>query len=185
MPQTYEPAPLDAPAQRMTQGVIFVGGTLTLPGLFLALSGLLRYDAAYYGAIACCVLAAIVLGYVAWMWAGHVREFVLTDTHLVIKRQLRRRQNIPLTQITAIYAAPLAIDAPPVGWGSNVGIFGYQGTFVTPRYGRVMGMASNRELMVIMNRDNTLLLLSPANPSRFVDDVRAAMTAHADETKKP
>lgn len=75
-------------------------------------------------------------------------------------------------------AAPLAIDAPPMRWGAQAGIFGYAGEFVSQRYGRVYSMASNRELLVAMSRTNALLLVvSPANPMQFVDDVRTALSA--------
>lgn len=184
MPQIYDLAPLDDDAQRITQRVIYAGGVLTLPSLFLALSGLLRYEAVYVAAIACCVLAAVVLSYIGWMWARQVRTIELSETQLVIKRRIGRTRAIPLSRIEAVNAAPLAIDAPPLRWGANAGVFGYAGEFVSHRYGRVHGMASHRECLVAISRTNEpLLLLSPANPTQFVDDVRTALSAL--EKKQP
>lgn len=99
MPQTYDLAPLDNDAQRVTQRIIYAGGVLTLPSLFLALSGLLRYDAFYVSAIVCCVLAGVVLCYIGWMWVRQARAIELRETQLVIKRRIGRTIIVPLQHI--------------------------------------------------------------------------------------
>ena len=176
MPQTYIPAPLDEVAKQATQRVIYVGSVLTLPALFLALSGLLRYDVAYYGAIASCLMAAVVLGYVGVKWAGQVRLIEVTDTHLIVRRHLWRAVRIPLTHINAVAMAAYAIDVPTAPWGTRGGVFGYAGEFVSPRYGRVRCMASDQSLLVAIQRvDTPLLLMSPSDPVLFVDGIRTAL----------
>ncbi|MFN5935610.1 MAG: PH domain-containing protein [Roseiflexaceae bacterium] len=182
MPQIYEPAPLDAAAQQTTQQVVFMGSVLTLPSLFLVLSGLLRYDIAYFTALACCLMAALVLGYVGWRWAGQVRLIELTDTQLVVRRRLWRALIVPITHINAVALTPLAIDIVATRWRTGAGVFGYLGTFASPRYGRMQAVASDRERLVAIGRSAALLLiLSPADPFAFVDGVRAVLpTSTAD-----
>lgn len=184
MPQTYIPASLDDTAKQATQRVVYVGSVLTLPGLFLALSGLLRYDVAYYGAIASCLMAAAVLGYVGWQWAGRVRLIEVTDTQLIVRRQLWRALRISLSQINAVAMAAYAIDVPVAPWGTRGGVFGYAGEFVSTRYGRVRCLASDQALLVAVNRnDAPLLLISPSDPVFFVDSIRNALTAAGGDRK--
>jgi hypothetical protein len=176
MPQIYEPAPLDAATQQTTQQVVYMGSILTLPSLFLALSGLLRYEIAYYIALGCCLMAAVILGYVGWRWAGQVRLIELTDTHLIVRRRIWRALSVPLAHINAVAVTPNAIDIVASRWRTGAGVFGYVGTFTSPRYGRMHGLASDRERLVAISRSAALLLmLSPADPLQFVDGVRAVV----------
>lgn len=180
MPQIYESALLDNHAQQLTQRVVFVGGALTLPGLFLALSGLVRYEMAYYGAIASGVLAAIVLLVVWWMWAGQPAQLEVHADQLVIKRKWWRALRIPFTQITALTRLPLTVEMRHVRWATNVGVFGYQGVFISKLYGRYQCLATDRDCLVAISRTNGLLVVvSPFQPAVFVAAAREAISAKA------
>lgn len=180
MPQIYESALLDNHAQQLTQRVVFVGGALTLPGLFLALSGLVRYEMAYYGAIASGVLAAMVLLVVWWMWAGQPAQLEVHADQLVIKRKWWRALRIPFTQITAITRLPLTVEMRHVRWATNVGVFGYQGVFISKLYGRYQCLATDRDCLVAISRTNGLLVVvSPFQPAVFVAAAREAISAKA------
>jgi hypothetical protein len=180
MPQIYESALLDNHAQQLTQRVVFVGGALTLPGLFLALSGLVRYEMAYYGAIASGVLAAIVLLVVWWMWAGQPAQLEVHADQLIIRRKWWRATRIPFTQITAITRLPLTVEMRHVRWATNVGVFGYQGVFISKLYGRYQCLSTDRDCLVAISRTNGLLVVvSPFQPAVFVAAAREAISAKA------
>jgi hypothetical protein len=180
MPQIYESALLDSHAQQLTQRVVFVGGALTFPGLFLALSGLVRYEMAYYGAIASGILAAILLLVVWWMWAGQPAQLEVHADQLVIRRKWWRAIRVPFSQITAITRLPLTVEMRHVRWATNVGVFGYQGVFISKLYGRYQCLATDRDCLVAISRTNGLLLVvSPFQPAVFVAAAREAISAKA------
>jgi len=73
-----------------------------------------------------------------------------------------------------VLAAALA-DMPRFGLrrSFNAGVFGYQGPFRLEQYGAVFFVATNRErLVALARRDRTPLLISPARPRDFVEDLR-------------
>lgn len=178
MPQIYESALLDNHAQQITQRVVFVGGGLTLPGLFLALSGLVRYEIAYYGAVISGVLAALWLLFVWLMWAGQPTQLEVHADQVVIRRKWWRAVRIPCTQITAITRLPLTVEMRHVRWATNVGVFGYQGVFISKVYGRFQCLASERDCLVAISRTNGLLfVVSPFQPAVFVAAVRETISA--------
>jgi uncharacterized membrane protein len=178
MPQIYESALLDSHAQQMTQRMVFVGGALTFPGLFLALSGLVRYEMAYYSAIASGVLAAVLLLVIWWMWAGQPAQLEVHADQLVIRRKWWRAIRVPFSQITAITRLPLTVEMRHVRWATNVGVFGYQGVFISKLYGRYQCLASDRDCLVAISRTNGLLLVvSPFQPAVFVAAAREAISA--------
>lgn len=180
MPQVYESAPFDTYIQQITQRIIFAGGALTLPGLFLALSGLLRYEIAYYGAIASGIVAVILLLFVWWMWAGQPTQLEVHADQMVIKRMWWRAIRVPLSQITAITRLPLTVEMRHVRWATFVGVFGYQGVFISKVYGRYQCVASDRDCLVAISRTNGLLLVvSPSQPAVFVAAAREALSAKA------
>lgn len=180
MAQIYESALLDPYAQQMTQRLIFVGGALTLPGLFLALSGLVRYEIAFYGAVVSGLLSAFVLCITWWMWAGQSTQLEVHADQIVIRRKWWRDIRVSFAQITAITRLPLTVEMRHVRWATNVGVFGYQGLFISKLYGQYQCLASDRDCLVAISRINGLLLVvSPFQPAVFVAAVREAISAKA------
>lgn len=168
MPQIYETAPLDAYTQQITQGVVFVGGALTLPGLFLGLSGLLQYGSGMYGVLISAAVAATVLMYVWLAWAGMPVRLEIHADALIIKRRWWRRIRVPLTEVQTVTRL-VDFDIRRERWGFNRGVFGYQGPAASQRYGRLFCMATDRERVVALVRpDQRMLLVSPAQPAGFI-----------------
>jgi hypothetical protein len=168
MPQIYETAPLDTYTQQITQGVVFVGGALTLPGLFLGLSGLLQYGYGMYGVLISAAVAATVLMYVWLAWAGMPVRLEIHADALHIKRRWWRRIRIPLHEIKTVTRL-VDFDIRRERWGFNRGVFGYQGPAASQRYGQLFCMATDRERVVALVRPGQrMVLVSPAQPAGFI-----------------
>ena len=177
-PQIFDCAPIDAYAQRITQGFVFVGGTLTLPGLFLALSGLLTSQIAYYGAIVSGSVAAALLVFVWLAWAGMPLSLEIHADQLIIKRRWWRAIRVPYRTIEAITILNVATDLERSARAFNAGVFGYQGPFVSTRYGRLFCMVTDRDRTIAIARHHTpVLLVSPDQPSAFMAALRESFNA--------
>lgn len=177
-PQIFDCAPIDSYAQRVTQGFVFVGGTLTLPGLFLALSGLVNYQIAYYGAIVSGAVAATLLVFVWLAWAGMPITLEIHADQLIIKRRWWRTIRIPYQSIEAITLLNVANDLQRSARAFNAGVFGYQGPFVSPRYGRLFCMVTDRDRTIVIARhQSTIFIVSPAQPSAFLAALRESVGA--------
>jgi hypothetical protein len=121
MPQIYESAPLDTYAQLNTQRVVFGGGALTLPSLFLALSwpcalrrGLLRRD--YIGDFSRDTVTVCLVDV-----GGQPTQLEVHADQLVIKRKWWRAIRVPFNQITAITRLPLTVEMRHVRLGHVCG----------------------------------------------------------------
>jgi len=179
MPQIYETAALDTYAQQITQGVVFVGGALTLPGLFLGLSGLLQYGYGMYGVLISAAVAATVLVYVWLAWAGMPVRLEIHADALHIKRRWWRRIKVPLTDIQAVTRL-VDFDIRRGRWGFNRGVFGYQGPAASERYGALFCMATDRERVVaVVRRGQRMLVVSPAQPAGFIYALQDVMRSNA------
>ena len=144
-PQIAICAPLDPSSQRLTQGFVLVGGISTLPALFLALSGLLRYPVAFYGALLCAAVAAAFLTFLVLTWAGMPLQLQIDADAVVVVRRWHRQVRIPFSDIEAVTVLPVATDMKATRFAFNAGVFGYQGPFVSERYGRFFAYATDRE----------------------------------------
>jgi hypothetical protein len=177
-PQIFDCAPIDDYAQRMTQGFVFVGGSLTLPGLFLALSGLLNTQIAYYGAIISGVVAATFLVFVWLSWAGMPLSLEIHTDQLIIKRRWWRAIRIPYRTIEAVTILNVATDLQRSARAFNAGVFGYQGTFVSERYGRLFCMVTDRDRTISIARQLApVFVVSPYQPSAFLAALRESISA--------
>lgn len=176
-PQIFDCAPIDTYAQRITQGFVFVGGTLTFPGLFLALSGLLNYQIAYYGAVISGAVAATLLVFVWLAWAGMPMSLEIQAEQLVIKRRWWRAIRVPFTAIEAVTILNVANDLQRTARAFNAGVFGYQGPFISLRYGKLFCMVTDRDRTIAIARhQSTILVVSPHQPSAFLMALREALT---------
>lgn len=177
-PQIFDYAPIDSDAQRITQGFVFVGGILTLPGLFLALSGLLNNQIAYYGAIISGTIAAIFLLVVWFSWAGMPILLEIHADQLVIKRRWWRTIRIPYRTIEALTVLNVTTDLQRSTRAFNAGVFGYQGTFMSDRYGQLFCMVTDRDRTISIARHLApILVVSPYQPSAFLAALRESMNA--------
>jgi hypothetical protein len=180
-PQVAVCAPLDTISQRLTQGFVLVGGISTLPALFLALSGLLMYPIAFYGAVVCAAVAAGFLTFLVLSWAGMAIQIQIETDACVIERRWQRPVRIPFDTIEAVTVLPVSIDMRATRFAFNSGVFGYQGPFISERYGRFFAYATDRDKTVaIARRGAPMLIVSPLLPFAFVGALREALTQKKD-----
>jgi hypothetical protein len=180
-PQIAVCAPLDAICQRLTQGFVLVGGISTLPALFLALSGLLMYPLAFYGALVCAAVAAGFLTFLVLSWAGMPTQIRIEADALVIERRWHRAVRIGYETIEAVTVLPVAADMRATRFAFNAGVFGYHGPFISERYGRFFAYATDRDKTVaIARRGAPMLVVSPLLPFAFVGALREALTQKKD-----
>lgn len=180
-PQIAVCAPLDAISQRLTQGFVLVGGISTLPALFLALSGLLMYPLAFYGALVCAAVAAGFLTFLVLSWAGMPTQIRIEADALVIERRWQRAVRIGYETIEAVTVLPVAADMRATRFAFNAGVFGYHGPFISERYGRFFAYATDRDKTVaIARRGAPMVVVSPLLPFAFVGALREALTQKKD-----
>lgn len=175
--QTFDAAPLDSYAERITTGVALVGGVLMLPALFSFLSGVRAEGVVVPVAIAAALAAFLFLNYAV----QPVRYDIETE-RLLVRRRLWRRMAVPYKQILAVSEAAAMADVPRFGLrrAFNAGVFGYEGPFQLDPYGRIFLSATNRERLVALARiEKTPLLISPARPKAFVEALREAIAARS------
>ena len=171
--QTFDAAPLDSYAERITTGVAMIGGVLMLPALFSFLSGI-RFNAVV---IAVAVAAALAI-FLFLNYMFQPTRYVIEADRLLIRRRLARRMSVPFAQIVGVSSASALADVPRFGLrrAFNAGVFGYEGPFQLETYGNVFFAATNRERLVAVARsERTPLLISPARPQPFVDALREAL----------
>lgn len=170
---TFDVAPLDPYAERITTGVAMLGGVLMLPALFSFLSGI-RIEAAV-------VAVAVAVALALWLllnYAVQPTSYRIEGDTLLIRRRWARRLPVPFKQIAGVSVAGALADAPRFGVrrSFNAGVFGYQGPFRLDPYGAVFFAATNRERLVAVARlDGAPLILSPSRPREFVEALREAL----------
>jgi hypothetical protein len=185
---TFDAAPLDPYAERITTGIAMLGGVLTLPALFLYLSGILLSGVAVTGVV---VTLAVALALVVWLvlnYAVQPYSYLIEGDRLVIKRRWSRAMRVPFKQIAGVSPAAALADVPRFGLrrSFNAGVFGYQGPFQLEPYGVVFFVATHRERLVAVARENRPpLILSPNRPREFVEALREALAKlpEAEEVK--
>ena len=184
MAQTrFDAAPLDSYAEQITSGIAMLGGVLTLPALFLYLSGMLLNGVAVTGVV---TTMAVALAMVVWLllnYAVHPTAYIIEEKRVLIKRRWARAMPVPFEQIAGVSTAAGLADMPRFGLrrSFNAGVFGYQGPFRLEQYGAVFFVATNRErLVALARRDRTPLIISPARPRDFVEDLRDALAKRPD-----
>jgi hypothetical protein len=185
-PTRFDAAPLDSYAEQITSGIAMLGGVLTLPALFLYLSGMLLSGVAVTGVV---TTMAVALAMVVWLllnYAVQPTAYIIEEKRVLIKRRWARAMPVPFEQIAGVSTAAGLADMPRFGLrrSFNAGVFGYQGPFRLEQYGAVFFVATNRErLVALARRDRTPLIISPARPRDFVEDLRDALAKRRDETK--
>jgi hypothetical protein len=165
-PAVFDAAPLDAYAQRVTSGFAYLGGLLMLPLLFAYLANLRWGGLLVPTSVALPLAIFLLLTYLT-----QPRRYELAAGELVVRRRLWRPLRVPLELITGASLAGAMADLPRRGlrFAFNVGVFGYQGPFRLDPYGEVFFLATNRERLVAVGRDErTALIISPARPREFV-----------------
>ncbi len=176
-PQAFPAAPLDPYARRLTSGLAYLGGLLMLPLLFAYLANL-RWE----GLLIPVALAVAVAGFLLLCYAFQAQGYTITADDLLIHRRLWRPLRVPLAQISGISPATALADVPRRGlrFAFNAGIFGYQGPFRLAPYGEVFFLATNRTCLVAVARqERTALILSPASPRSFSEQLNQARTDRA------
>jgi hypothetical protein len=171
-------APLDSYAERITTGIAMLGGLMTLPALFLYLSGMLLSGVAVTGVV---ITLAVALALAVWLvlnYAVQPANYLIEKDTLVIKRRWARAMRVPFKQIAGVSTAAALAEVPRFGLrrSFNAGVFGYQGPFQLERYGAVFFVATNRDRLVAVARhDRPPLIISPSRPRDFVEDLREAL----------
>ena len=164
-------APLDRYATRLTTGLAYFGGLLTLP-LFFAYLANLRWG----GLIVPTAFALPLALFLLLCYAAQPKAYVITARELVVERRWLRALRTPLEDVTAGSLATTLADVPRRGlrFAFNPGIFGYQGPFHLAPYGATFFLATNRtRLVAVARRDRVPLILSPDRPRDFVDALNA------------
>lgn len=175
--KSFEAAPLDSYAERITTGIALFGGVLMLPALFWFLSGI-HFD----GVVIPVAMAVALAGWLLLNYAVQPTVYEIEAGVLVIRRRLVFAMRIPFDRITGVSVASALADVPRFGLrrSFNAGVFGYQGPFQLDPYGAVFFVATNRErLVAVACVSGPPLLLSPARPREFVDALRERMMAKA------
>ncbi len=179
----FNTAPLDSYAERITIGIAGLGSLLTLPALFLFLSGLLRDGFGVTGALVTAATAAVLVVWLMLNYAVQPINYAIEDDQITIRRRWGRPVRVPMKEIAGVSLASVLGDVPRFGLrrSFNAGVFGYQGPFQLDPYGSVFFMATNRERLVAVARSNGLtLILSPARPRDFVESLREALIRKAE-----
>jgi hypothetical protein len=175
---SYNVAPLDPYAERITTGIAMLGGVLMLPTLFLYLSGFLLTGVAVTGAV---TTAAVALALAAWLvlnYAVQPTSYAIEADRVVIRRRWARAMRIPFKEISGVSTAAALADMPRFGLrrSFNAGVYGYHGPFRLDPYGAVFFVATNRErLVAIARRERPPLIISPARPRELVEALREAL----------
>ena len=173
----FEIAPLDSYAERITIGIAYLGGLLTLPLLFAYLSNLRWGGLLIPIAVAVSMALFLLLAYAAQPVA-----YIVEDNRLRIQRRWWRTLDIPFTRITGVSSAPALASMPRAGlrFAFNPGVFGYQGPFRLDPYGEAFFLATNRERLVAVARQGTTtLIISPARPRVFMEALNDKRSQHA------
>lgn len=175
---SYDAAPLDKYAEQITTGIAMLGGLVTLPALFLYLSGMLLSGIGVTGVV---VTLAIALALVVWLllnYAVQPTRYLIEADQVLIKRRWARAMRVPFKELAGVSLAATLADVPRFGLrrSFNAGVFGYQGPFQLERYGNVFFVATNRErLVALARRAAPPLIVSPARPREFVEALREAL----------
>lgn len=163
----FDTAPLDSYAERITTGVAYLGGLLTLPLFFAYLSNLRWGGLLIPSALALPIALFLLLAY-----AFQPTSYTIEEDQLVIQRRWMRALKIPFEKITGVSSAPTLAGMPRAGlrFAFNPGVFGYQGPFRLDPYGQAFFLATNRERLVALARQSAPpLIISPAQPRAFID----------------
>lgn len=172
---SFDAAPLDPYAERITTGIATLGGILMLPALFWFLS-----DIHFGGVVIPVAIAAALAAWLLLNYAVQPTGYRFEARHLVIRRRWTRALRVPFKEIAGVSVAAALADVPRFGLrrSFNAGVFGYQGPFQLDPYGAVFFVATNRERLVAVARMNRPpLILSPARPRDFVDTLREELIA--------
>ncbi len=173
----FDAAPLDGYAERVTMGVAYLGGLLTLPLFFAYLS-----NTRWSGLVIPFALAIPIALFLLLAYAFQPVAYIIEDDQLIIKRRWMRAMKVPFTQITGVSGVSALADIPRVGlrFAFNPGLFGYQGPFHLDPYGEAFFLATNRERLVAIARQSaTPLIVSPARPRAFIETLINQRSQHA------
>ncbi len=172
---SFDVAPLDSYAQRISNAIAMIGGVLMLPALFWFLSGIGS------GFSTVVIPVAVALALVVWLiltYAVQPTAYRIEADRLVIPRRWWRALRIPLGDVMGVSVASALADVPRAGLrrAFNAGVFGYHGLFQLDPYGTVFFSATNRErLVAVARRDRPPLIISPERPRDFVEALREAL----------
>lgn len=173
----FDVAPLDQYAERITTGMAYLGGLLTLPLFFAYLSNL-RWG----GLLVPIALAVPIALFLLLAYAVQPTAYIIDDDQLVIQRRWVRTLKIPFAKIRGVAAASVLADVPRIGlrFAFNPGIFGYQGPFHLAPYGETFFLATNRERLVSVAREGFVpLIISPARPRAFIAAINEKRSQYA------
>jgi hypothetical protein len=180
---SFEAAPLDPYAERITMGIAVVGGVLMLPTLFLYLSGMLFSGIAIPGIVISAATGVALALWLALNYAVQPTSYTLQQKELHIRRRWARPMRIPLSDVLGVSPATALANVPRRGLRQsfNAGVFGYQGPFQLEPYGKVFFVATHRERLVAIARSKHMtLIVSPARPRDFIEALREAIIRQAE-----
>jgi hypothetical protein len=164
---SFDVAPLDSYAARITTGVAYLGGLLMLPLLFAYLANL-RWG----GLLVPSALALPLAAFLLLCYAQQPTAYLVDEQGLLVRRRWWRALRVSLVDISGVSAAPALQDMPRRGlrFAFNPGIFGYLGPSRLDPLGHVFFLATNRERLVAVARHHTVpLIISPSTPRAFID----------------
>lgn len=187
---SFDVAPLDSYAERITTGIATFGGVLMLPALFWYLSGIGPIGGVISGIAVSTGIAAAVGAWLVLNYAVQPTSYRIGESELVIKRRWARALRVPYKQVSGVSVAGGLADMPRRGLrrSFNAGVFGYHGPFQLDPYGNIFFCATNRErLVAVARRDAPPLIISPNRHRAFVEALREAIQQQlkGDSPQKP
>lgn len=104
-----------------------------------------------------------------------VRGYVVADGELRIMRPLWQTR-LPLTGLRAVEVQPDAMRASVRTWG-NGGLFSYTGRYRNRALGPYQAWVNDMNRTVVLRFAERTLVVSPADPEAFTQEIRRQVTA--------
>lgn len=113
------------------------------------------------------------------------RGFILAEDHLIIRRIIRSVR-IPYSSIAEVRYDPTLWSWVRIRLCGSGGMFGFWGLFQLRKLGRAWLYVTNRRnLVLIRTKEGKVYLISPENPTAFVDSIQLKLnTRKALNSKK-
>lgn len=104
-----------------------------------------------------------------------VRGYVVADGELLVMRPLWRTR-LPLAGLRAVEVQPDAMRASVRTWG-NGGLFSYTGRYRNRALGPYQAWVNDMNRTVVLRFAERTLVVSPADPEAFAQEIRRQVTA--------
>lgn len=104
-----------------------------------------------------------------------VRGYVVADGELLVMRPLWRTR-LPLAGLRGVEVLPDAMRASVRTWG-NGGLFSYTGRYRNRALGPYQAWVNDMKRTVVLRFAERTLVVSPADPEAFAQEIRRQVTA--------